>query len=214
MKKYFIFMLITLTLLTSGVAYSHELDSRLVGKVIVLDAGHGGKDRGTNVGDVYESDINLSLVLKLKNALNKHGVDVILTRDGDFDLSSPHVSRRKKSDFDNRIRLINNSGADLYLSIHINYLVDSRYYGAQVFYTNGNEKLANELQTSMINNLDSPLKEKKVSDSIYMYKQILIPGVLIECGFLSNDKEKNLLVTDNYQDKIVDAIVAGLIKYY
>ena len=140
MKKYFIFMFIILTLLTSGVAYSHELDSRLVGKVMVLDAGHGGKDRGTNVGDVYESDINLSLVLKLKNALNKHGVDVILTRDGDFDLSSPHVSRRKKSDFDNRIRLINNSGADLYLSIHINYLVDSRYYGAQVFFTKSNEE--------------------------------------------------------------------------
>lgn len=214
MKKYFVFMLISLMLLTSGVVYSHELDSKLVGKVIVLDAGHGGKDRGTSVNDIYESDINLSLVLKLKNVLNKHGVDVLLTRDGDYDLSSPNVSRRKKSDFDNRISLINNSRADLYLSIHINYLVDSRYYGAQVFYTNGNEELANVLQTSMINNLGSPLKEKRISDSIYMYKQLLIPGVLIECGFLSNDKEKSMLITDKYQDKIVDAIVDGLIKYY
>ena len=214
MKKYFVFMLISLMLLTSGVVYSHELDSKLVGKVIVLDAGHGGKDRGTSVNDIYESDINLSLVLKLKNELNKHGVDVLLTRDGDYDLSSPNVSRRKKSDFDNRISLINNSRADLYLSIHINYLIDSRYYGAQVFYTNGNEELANVLQTSMINNLGSPLKEKRISDSIYMYKQLLIPGVLIECGFLSNDKEKSMLITDKYQDKIVDAIVDGLIKYY
>ena len=214
MKKYFVFMLISLMLLTSGVVYSHELDSKLVGKVIVLDAGHGGKDRGTSVNDIYESDINLSLVLKLKNVLNKHGVDVLLTRDGDYDLSSPNVSRRKKSDFDNRISLINNSRADLYLSIHINYLVDSRYYGAQVFYTNGNEELANVLQTSMINNLGSPLKEKRISDSIYMYKQLLIPGVLIECGFLSNGKEKSMLITDKYQDKIVDAIVDGLIKYY
>lgn len=207
-------MLISLMLLTSGVVYSHELDSKLVGKVIVLDAGHGGKDRGTRVNDIYESDINLSLVLKLKSVLNKHGVDVLLTRDGDYDLSSPNVSRRKKSDFDNRISLINNSRADLYLSIHINYLVDSRYYGAQVFYTNGNEELANVLQTSMVNNLGSPLKEKRTSDSIYMYKQLLIPGVLIECGFLSNDKEKSMLITDKYQDKIVDAIVDGLIKYY
>lgn len=214
MKKYFVFMLISLMLLTSGVVYSHELDSKLVGKVIVLDAGHGGKDRGTSVNDIYESDINLSLVLKLKNVLNKHGVDVLLTRDGDYDLSSPNVSRRKKSDFDNRISLINNSRADLYLSIHINYLIDSRYYGAQVFYTNENEELANVLQTSMINNLGSPLKEKRISDSIYMYKQLLIPGVLIECGFLSNDKEKSMLITDKYQDKIVDAIVDGLIKYY
>ena len=95
-----------------------------------------------------------------------------------------------------------------------NGLWDSRYYGAQVFYTNGNEELANVLQTSMINNLGSPLKEKRINDSIYMYKQLLIPGVLIECGFLSNDKEKSMLITDKYQDKIVDAIVDGLIKFY
>lgn len=207
-------MLITTMLLTSGIVYSHELDSRLVGKVIVLDAGHGGKDKGTSVGNVYESDINLSIVLKLKNALNKQGVDVILTRDGDYDLSGPNVSRRKKSDFDNRIKLINNSGADLYLSIHMNYLVDSRYYGAQVFYTKNNEILAKELQESMINNLGSPLKEKKLSNSIYMYKQLSIPGVLIECGFLSNDNERKMLVTDKYQEKIVDAIVEGLLKYF
>ena len=106
MKKYFVFMLVSIMLLTVGVVYSHELDSRLVGKVIVLDAGHGGKDKGTSVDDIYESDINLSLVISLKNELSKHGVDVLLTRDGDFDLSSPNAFRRKKSDFDNRIKLI------------------------------------------------------------------------------------------------------------
>ena len=81
MKRYFVFMLICLMLLTAGIVKSHELDSRLVGKVIVLDAGHGGKDKGSSSGNVYESDINLSLVIKLKKELNKHGVDVILTRD-------------------------------------------------------------------------------------------------------------------------------------
>ena len=214
MKKYFLFMLISLTLLTSGIVYSHELDNRLVGKVIVLDAGHGGKDRGSNFGNVYESDINLSLVIKLKNALNKHGVDVILTRDGDYDLSSPDASRRKKSDFDNRIDLINNSGADMYLSIHMNYLIDSRYYGAQVFYTEENKELASLLQDSLIRYVESPLREKELSNSIYMYKKLKIPGVLIECGFLSNDKERRLLITDDYQNKIVNAIVEGLLRYY
>lgn len=214
MKKYFVFVLISLMLLTVSVVSSHELDSRLAGKVIVLDAGHGGKDRGTSVRDVYESDINLSLVIMLKNELSKHGVDVILTRDGDYDLSSPDVSRRKKSDFDNRINLINNSGADLYLSIHINYLEDSRYYGAQVFFTEGNEDIANVLQDSMQDNLDSPMDEKKLNNSIYMYKQLTVPGVLIECGFLSNDRERSLLVTKEYQEKVVDAIVDGLLKYY
>lgn len=214
MMKYFIFMLISLTLLTSGIVYSHELDNRLVGKVIVLDAGHGGKDRGSSFGNIYESDINLSLVIKLKNALNKHGVDVILTRDGDYDLSSPDAYRRKKSDFDNRIALINNSGADLYLSIHMNYLIDSRYYGAQVFYTDENKELASLLQDSLIRNVESPLKEKKLSNSIYMYKKLNIPGVLVECGFLSNDMERKLLVTEEYQYKLVNAIVDGLLKYY
>lgn len=214
MKKYFLFMLISLTLLTSGIVYSHELDNRLVGKVIVLDAGHGGKDRGSNFGNVYESDINLSLVIKLKNALNKHGVDVILTRDGDYDLSSPDAYRRKKSDFDNRIDLINNSRADMYLSIHMNYLIDSRYYGAQVFYTEENKGLASLLQDSLIRYVESPLREKELSNSIYMYKKLKIPGVLIECGFLSNDKERRLLITDDYQNKIVNAIVEGLLRYY
>lgn len=210
MKRYFVFLLISLLLLTSGIVYSHEIDSRLVGKIIVLDAGHGGKDKGTSVNGVYESDINLSLVFKLKNELNKHGVDVILTRDGDYDLSEPDATRRKKSDFDNRIKLINDSGADLYLSIHMNYLSDSRYYGAQVFYTQVNKEIAKSIQDS----LDSPLKEKTLSDSIYMYKKLNVPGVLIECGFLSNDRERRLLVTDEYQDKIVDSIVEGLLDYY
>lgn len=201
-------------LLTSGIVRSHELDSKLIGKVIILDAGHGGKDKGTSVGKIYESDINLSIVKKLKKELIKHGVDVILTREGDYDLSAPNVYRRKKSDFDNRIKIINNSGADLYLSIHINYLLDSRYYGSQVFYTDSNSDLAVAIQDSLIANLHSPLKSKRLNDSIYMYKNLSIPGVLIECGFLSNDSERRLLIKGEYQKKIVDSIVQGLIKYF
>ena len=86
-----------------------------------MDAGHGGKDRGSSVSNVYETDINLSLVLKMKAALNKHGVDVILTREGDYDLSSPNENRRKKSDFDNRIKIINNINPTLFISIHQNH---------------------------------------------------------------------------------------------
>ena len=96
----------------------------------------------------------------------------------------------------------------------MNYLLDDRYYGAQVFYTDGNEELARVLQSSVISELNSPLKEKKLSNSIYMYKKLTIPGVLIECGFLSNSKERSLLVTDDYQHRIVGAIVEGLLKYY
>lgn len=201
-------------LLTNGVVYSKELDNKLINKVIVIDAGHGGKDAGTSVSEILEKDINLNIAFKLKERLIKHGVDVILTRDGDYDLSSPNVSRRKKSDFDNRIKLINNSGADMYISIHINYLDDSRYYGAQTFYTEENKELASIMQGELKSTLNSPMTEKLLSNSIYMYKKLKIPGILIECGFMSNTKERKLLVTDDYQDKIVDAIVNALIKYY
>ena len=215
MKKiYFMFMLIILVLLTSIISYGQEINNKLMGKVIILDSGHGGKDKGTSSNGIYESNINLNIVLKLRDELVKQGVEVILTRDGDYDLSSPNVSRRKKSDFDNRIKLINESNADLYISIHMNYLSECQYYGAQVFYTEGNEQLAKIMQSSFGEELKSPRSEKKLIDSIYMYKQLKIPGILIECGFLSNAKERDLLNSDEYQDEIVKTIITGLIKYY
>lgn len=207
-------MLISLMLLTAGMTKGMEINNKLMGKVIVLDAGHGGKDKGTSANGIYESDINLAIVLKLRDELIKQGVDVILTRDGDYDLSSPNTNRRKKSDFDNRIKLINSSDADMYISIHMNYLSQQEYYGGQVFYTEGNEKLANVMQQSFVDNLKSPREEKKLIDTIYMYKQLKIPGVLIECGFLSNKNERYLLNSSEYQDKIVQTIIKGLLKYY
>ncbi len=201
-------------LLTIKVVSGRELNNLLIDKVIILDAGHGGKDKGTSYQGIFESDINLSIVLKLRDELIKQGCIVKLTRDENYDLSSPNISRRKKSDFDNRIKLINESNADMYLSIHINYLDNSKYYGGQVFYTKDNEELASKMQDSMKKNLKSPMDAKKLSNSIYMYKQLEVPGVLIECGFLSNKNERELLITDEYQDKIVKAIVDGLIAYY
>lgn len=207
-------MLIILMLLTMNVCYSKEFNTKLLNKVIVLDAGHGGKDGGTSVGGIYEKDINLSIVLLLRDELIRMGADVILTRDGDYDLSTPNTNHRKKSDFDNRINLINNSDADLYLSIHINYLAEKKYYGAQAFYTDGNELLANIIQQSFNSYLNSPMEEKKIGSTIYMYEKLKVPGVLIECGFLSNDRERRLLNTEEYQKKLVNAIVKSLINYY
>ena len=201
-------------LFTCGFTYVKNMDPVLVGKKIVIDVGHGGKDSGTVYEKVREKDINLSIALKLKNELIKNGVNVIMTRDGDFDLSKPNANRRKKSDFDNRINMINNSGADMYISIHINFLSNGRYYGAQTFYTKGNELLASSIQESFIKKLKSPMKERKLNNDIYMYKKLNIPGVLIECGFLSNNNERKLLISDKYQEKLVDAIVEGIIKYY
>lgn len=100
------------------------------------------------------------------------------------------------------------------MSIHINYLSDSKYYGAQVFYVNDNLNLAKSIQKSLKDDLKSPLNEKKLGNEIYMYKKLNVPGVLIECGFISNNKERKLLIDEVYQYKIVNSIIKGLINYY
>lgn len=197
-----------------NICYSMELETKLLNKTIVIDSGHGGKDGGSVVDDVLEKNINLQIALKLKEKLIKSGANVIMTRDGDFDLSSPNANRRKKSDFDNRVSLINNAGADLYISIHLNYLSDSRYSGAQVFYTKGNEYLAEIMQESLASYLKTKMPAKKLSDTIYMYKKLKVPGILIECGFLSNENERNLLISEKYQEQIALAIIKGIISYY
>lgn len=142
------------------------------------------------------------------------GAEVILTRDGDYDLSSPNVTFRKKSDFDNRIKLINNSNTSLYISIHLNYLSDTRYSGPQVFYNNDNKLLAETIQNNMNNDLNGDRKVKKIPTDTYMYNKLKISGVLIECGFLSNQEERNLLMTETYQKKIAKSIGKGILEYF
>lgn len=186
----------------------------LTGKMIVIDAGHGGLDPGTSFSQVYEKDINLQIALYLEEYLSTSGALVILTRDGDYDLATPNAKHRKKSDFDNRIELINESNADMYVSIHLNYLSDTYYAGPQVFYNFDNLELAESIQESMNNELKGDREVKKIPSDTYMYKLINKPGVLIECGFLSNTYERNLLSTSNYQQKVAHSIMDGIITYY
>lgn len=197
-----------------GNAYLEVVNSKLIGKKIIIDIGHGGKDSGTVYENIKEKDLNLSIGLKLRDSLIKNGVYVEMVREGDYDLAVPNAIKRKRSDFDNRIKMINESNADMYISLHINYLDNPKYYGAQVFYTKGNDVIADSIQKEFINGLKSPMKSRKLIDDIYMYKKLKIPGVLIECGFISNESERKLLITDEYQNKIVENIVKGLINYY
>lgn len=185
----------------------------LSGKLIVIDVGHGGKDAGTSYQNVLEKDLNLAIAFKLKDELIKSGSDVIMTREGDYDLASPDASRRKKSDFDNRIKLINDSQADLYISVHINYLDDSSYSGAQVFYEGDNNKtLATYLQEQL--NIISYPRSIKPMPNIYMYQYLKIPGVLVECGFISNTFERKKLQDESYQQLLATTITKGVINYF
>ena len=186
----------------------------LTGKVFVLDAGHGKEDPGTSYGNIYEKDINLKIVLELEKELGSLGAEVILTRDGDYDLSRPDATYRKKSDFDNRIKIINESNADMYVSIHLNYLSNSRYFGPQVFYREDDKLLAETIQKNMNLDLNGDREVKKIPTDTYMYNKLTISGVLIECGFLSNPKERALLQTKEYQSMVVKSIVKGILEYF
>lgn len=196
---------------------ANKLTYPLIGKIFVIDAGHGGVDNGASYKAIKEDDINLSISLKIKDELETNGATVILTRDGDYDLSRPNALYRKKSDFDNRIKLINNSGADMYLSIHLNYYSNPKYFGPQVFYTNNfkeNAIIAQTIQDELNKNLNTNRKIKPNSNSNYMYSKLNVKGVLIECGFLSNPTERSNLQLEKYQKEIVIIISKAIINYY
>lgn len=208
MKKLFILSLCFLLSLTCVRA-----SLPLTGKTIILDIGHGGDDPGTSYQNILEKDLNLAIGLELEKELSRNGASVILTREDDYDLSSPNAHRRKKSDFDNRIDLINKSKANVYLSIHINYLEDTSYYGGQIFYYGEeNKKLAEFLQ-SEFNTISYP-RSIKPMPNIYMYRRLKIPGVLVECGFISNKKEREKLITPAYQKEIAKVLTQGLVNYF
>ena len=185
----------------------------LLGKTIYLDAGHGGVDNGATVNNIHEKDLNLQIVYKLKETLTSAGATVLLTRKDDNDISNPNALYRKKSDFDNRIKLINNSNADLYISIHQNIYQNKKYSGPQVFYVKDNQKLAEIIQNTLNKYLNTKRKVKTINNT-YMYKLLKKKGILIECGFISNDNERYKLKTEEYQLELSKIITEGIITYY
>ncbi|MDD4188031.1 MAG: N-acetylmuramoyl-L-alanine amidase [Bacilli bacterium] len=218
MKKIiFILLIFCFLILTIFKVDANNLTYPLLGKLIAIDPGHGGVDNGASQGLVNEDDINLEISLKLRTELEKNGASVILTRDDDYDLARPNALYRKKSDFDNRIKLINNSKADIYLSIHLNYYSNSKYYGPQIFYSDNfkeNQVLAKFIQEELNKNLNTKRNIKKNSNANYMYPKLNVKGVLIECGFLSNYQDRLNLQDMTYQDKLSKIIVLAIINYY
>lgn len=215
MKKiYSLFLLIIFTCILSYTTVNAS-KLELLGKVIYLDAGHGGLDPGTIYKNIYEKDINLSICEKLQKILEKNGAIVYQTRYGDYDLSN-NTSSRKKSDLNNRVKIINESGADIYISIHLNSIDSSTWSGAQVFYDDVNDKnkvFADIMQKQLKQDLKTNRKVKELKN-ILLNRKVKIPGILIEVGFLSNPNDRYLLKQDDYQKKIAISIKNGIIKYF
>lgn len=191
-------------------------------KIILIDPGHGGMDGGAvSPYGTVEKDINLKISLKLKEKLQKEGFKVIMTREEDKGLYSDkgRVRDKKVEDLNNRCKLKEESKCDLFVSIHLNMFEVSKYYGAQVWYSNNpdSKKVAKIVQEGLREDLDNNNKrEEKPAHSQYKILRVndYIPGILVECGFLSNPAEEEKLKSDEYQEKIADSICKSIKKYF
>ena len=212
--KFFCLNLFLIILYTIGII--NALNLPLLGKVIYIDPGHGGTDPGALYNDLYEADLNLQISLKLEAELEKNGAIVYLTRYDDYDLSIKNAINRKRSDLSRRANIINDSNADIYLSIHLNSDISSTWQGAQAFYDKVNEKneiIAKVMQEQFKKDLKTNREYKQINDH-YLYQRVKIPGVLLEVGFISNPNERYLLKQESYQEKIAISIKNGLINYF
>ena len=229
-KKYIVFGVIGLLLVGVSLfeikSVSEDVMQRMpiTNKTIVLDAGHGGIDPGALTKDknTTEKDVNLSITLKLRELIESSGGLVILTREDDSSLYSEEGNKTTRQKYNenlkNRKKIIDESKADMFVSIHLNAFEQAKYYGAQTFYPKGKDdskELSKYIQEELKRVVDKTNnREVKPRQDIYLLKENEIPSVLIECGFLSNDKEAKLLVDEEYQDKIAWSIYVGIQKYF
>lgn len=188
----------------------------LLSKVIYLDPGHGGADSGAYYEGIKESDLNLQLSKRIMKALKEEGATVYLTRYDDYDLSANYANNRKRSDLSRRANIINKSGCDMFISVHLNASSSTSWYGAQVYYDNINPeniKIAKIFQEELRRYL-STTRDYKENNTKYLQRRINRPGILLEAGFLSNPNERYLLQKKSYQDRIAEVVKKSVIKYY
>lgn len=185
-------------------------------KCVVIDSGHGGADPGkVGVAGTHEKEINLAIAKKLQERLEDAQINVIMTRDSDNDLSEESDKSKKKADLDRRCDIINSSGADMVISIHQNSYVTPKAEGAQVFYykkSDESKKIAQIMQTILGEKLGTT-RQIKSDVSYYILLHSQVPTIISECGFLSNPEEEQRLCTEEYQEKVADALYCGIIEY-
>ena len=222
-----IFLSVFVFILTTGNAeeqnkYISTVSLPASGKTIVIDAGHGVPDEGAQSSNgTTEAETNLKIALKLQNLLEQSGCTVILTRSGEnaiYDIDSKTLKQKKISDIKNRVKIGNESSADIFVSIHLNKIPQSQYDGWQTFYKEGSEDGA-RLAKTIQENLNKTIQKEnnriaKTIDKIYIIKHVEIPTTIVECGFLSNPDEEKLLLEDEYQNKLAWGIYNGIIDYF
>lgn len=223
----FITIMIMVSIISFGIIGKPEKTVETVslpvsGKTIVLDAGHGYPDEGAeSATGVSEASINLIITKKVQTLLEQSGCNVVLTRsdeNGIYDLESKTLREKKVSDIKNRVKIGNESSADAFVSIHLNKIPQSQYYGWQAFFKPNNEE-SEELAKSLQEELNASIQKENKREALkitgkYIIEHVEIPIAIVECGFLSNPEEAELLEQDEYQNKIAWGIYNGIMDYF
>ena len=209
--------MLSLTLLTAFALHGLRAQAAVAGeaaipRIIVLDAGHGGSDGGASGPDgPRECDLNLAITLKTDAVLGLLGEETLLLRSTDTDLSSSNaksISQKKVSDIRRRVELTNSQPGAILVSIHCNTYSQEKYHGAQVFYTGGAKEFGETMQLALKNGVDpsNARMAKAVSPDVYLMNHIKVPGILVECGFLTNQEELTNLKDPDYQTRLAVTI--------
>jgi N-acetylmuramoyl-L-alanine amidase len=183
----------------------------LLGQVVYIDPGHGGIDPGACGATVVEKDVVLQVALYLGVRLERSGAKVVYSRTGDYDLEG-----EGKSDVQERINLIESSGATLVISLHCNAFSDPAEYGAQTFYNAekhpDSRRLAETIQRELQENTDT-YREASARIDHFILNASDVPAVTVELGFLSNPHEESLLGSASYRRKLADILRQAIIDF-
>ncbi|MBP3581600.1 MAG: N-acetylmuramoyl-L-alanine amidase [Clostridia bacterium] len=184
---------------------------------VLIDPGHGGTDPGS-IGyktKIHEADLNLKLSIMLKEKLESAGINVVMTRQDEKAMVEGAGKKWKRADMEARKELIKKARPNMVISLHQNSYTNHTLRGAQVFYDKTSDiskQIAEFIQCEFKQNLDNSIKATSPGD-YFILKCSLAPSVIVECGFLSNAEEEKLLLSPDYQEKIVDCIYKGIIKF-
>lgn len=218
-----IFLVSLFAFLTGANKIIYTSSSAIITNTIVIDAGHGEPDGGAESSTgIKEAYLNLQVAQKLEELLIEEGYNVIMTRRdenniGDKDKQST-IRQAKVSDINNRIKIVNESNADILISIHMNKFEQTKYYGWQIFYHKSSEKgkiLAESIKKGIDDNINRENNRAILPiNNIKLIDQSKVPAVVVECGFLSNTDDLRLLQDETYQYKLAEGILSGINKYY
>ena len=190
--------------------------SEPLGQIVIIDAGHGGVDGGaTSVSGVLESKLNLEIALKLNDLLHLMGIHTKMIRTTDVSVytEGESIAAKKVSDLKERIKIVNETENAILISIHQNHFSEAKYKGAQVFYgtMDTSKNLAEKMQAAFKETVNPGNRRQiKKATGVYLFQNIKKPGILIECGFLSNPEEDRLLQNPTYQKNMASAIASVL----